>query len=54
MIVDISTYKSRKIHMLVWLLVLFLLVSILYVIYTISLTNNVKERDDNEHYTFKI
>ncbi len=40
--------------MLVWLLVLLLLVSVLYVIYKTSFTNKVEERNNNEHYTFKL
>lgn len=40
--------------MLVWLLVLLLLVSFIYVIYRVSFTKKSKIQKDNEHYTFKI
>jgi len=43
--------------MIVWLLVLLLLFSIMYVVYRINLSIHVNEKEDLEHehhYTFKI
>ena len=42
--------------MLVWLLVLLLLFSFIYIVYRMNFTTNAKETDsENEpHYTFKI